>query len=134
MFHFAKRRNKRLKPLRQKVIKNTFLHSSHSTIFSRSYPQYLFVQPSDMPLRAQFAEIRTFSHCFQLRVLLKKLPCLILGIVANLLLPRVPLASPVPCVGMQGGVGCFVRYLFLLISILRLFLRCNLSPIQTIRS
>ena len=61
-----------------------------------------------MPLRAQFAEIRTFAHRFQLRVLLKKLPRLVFRVVANFLLPRTALASPVSCVGMQRGVGYFV--------------------------
>ena len=39
---------------------------------------------------------------------IQKLPCIILGIVANFLLPRTTLASPMSCVGMQGGVGRFV--------------------------
>ena len=61
-----------------------------------------------MPLRAQFAKIRTFAHRFQFRVLLKKLPRLVFRVVANFLFPRTALASPVSCVGMQGGVGRFV--------------------------
>lgn len=61
-----------------------------------------------MKLITRRTPINYSSHRFQLRVLLKKLPCLILGIVANLLLPRTALASPMSCVGMQGGVGCFV--------------------------
>nr|DAO71374.1 MAG TPA: hypothetical protein [Caudoviricetes sp.] len=61
-----------------------------------------------MKLITHRTPINYSSHRFQLRVLLKKLPCLILGIVANLLFPRTALASPMSCVGMQGGVGCFV--------------------------
>lgn len=64
-----------------------------------------------MPLRAQFAEIRTFSHSFQPRVLLKKLPSLILRIIPHLLLPRAALAGPMARVRTERGKRSLVTIL-----------------------
>lgn len=61
-----------------------------------------------MKLITDRTAINYSSYRFHFRVLLKKLPRLVFRVVANFLFPRTALASPMSCVGMQGGVGCFV--------------------------
>lgn len=56
-----------------------------------------------MPLRANFAQVASIPHRLQLRILIQKLPSLILRIIPYLLLPRTALASPMARIRTECG-------------------------------
>lgn len=53
--------------------------------------------------RANLTQVRMPAKCFQLRILIQKLPSLILRIIPYLLLPRAALASPMARVRTESG-------------------------------
>ena len=58
--------------------------------------------------RANLTQVASIPHRFQLRILIQKLPSLILSIIPHLLLPRTALASPMARVRTKSGKRSFV--------------------------
>lgn len=61
--------------------------------------------------RANPAQVRMPAKCLQLRILIQKLPSLILRIIPYLLLPRTTLASPMARVRTKSGKRSLVTIL-----------------------
>lgn len=61
--------------------------------------------------RANPAQVRMPAKCLQLRILIQKLPSLILRIIPHLLLPRTALASPMARVRTERGKRSLVTIL-----------------------
>ena len=61
--------------------------------------------------RANPAQVRMPAKCLQLRILIQKLPSLILRIIPYLLLPRTALASPMARVRTERGKRSLVTIL-----------------------
>lgn len=58
--------------------------------------------------RANLTQVASIPHRFQLRILIQKLPSIILRIIPYLLLPRTALASPMARVRTECGKWSFV--------------------------
>ena len=61
--------------------------------------------------RANLTQVASIPHRFQLRILIQKLPSLILRIIPHLLLPRTALASPMARVRTKSGKRSLVTIL-----------------------
>lgn len=61
--------------------------------------------------RANPAQVRMPPKCLQLRILIQKLPSLILSIIPHLLLPRTALASPMARIRTESGKRSLVTIL-----------------------